>query len=68
MPKFEIDTNNLYLFEYDWPGNVRELRNLVERIAILSPNEKNENINMIIKESLKKVSINKSDIDRKSVV
>ena len=64
VPKFEIDTNNLYLFEYDWPGNVRELRNLVERIAILSPNEKNENINMIINESLKKVSINQSDISK----
>ncbi|MDP7540954.1 MAG: sigma-54 dependent transcriptional regulator, partial [Candidatus Pelagibacter bacterium] len=59
VPKFEIDINNPYLFEYDWPGNVRELRNLVERIAILSPNEKNDNINMIINESLKKVSINK---------
>ena len=66
VPKFEIDSNNLYLFEYDWPGNVRELRNLVERIAILSPNEKNENINMIINESLKKVSINKSDISEKN--
>ena len=66
VPKFEIDTNNLYLFEYDWPGNVRELRNLVERIAILSPNEKNENINMIINESLKKVSINKTDISEKN--
>ncbi len=62
VPKFEIDTNNLNLFEYDWPGNVRELRNLVERIAILSPNEKSENINMIINESLKKVSSNKIDI------
>jgi len=66
VPKFEIDTNNLYLFEYDWPGNVRELRNLVERIAILSPNEKNENINMIINESLRKVSINKIDISEKN--
>jgi len=66
MPKFEIDTNNLYLFEYAWPGNVRELRNLVERIAILSPNEKNENINMIIKESLKKISIKETDISEKN--
>lgn len=66
VPKFEIDTNDLYLFEYDWPGNVRELRNLVERIAILSPNEKNENINMIINESIKKVSINKTDISEKN--
>lgn len=62
VPKFKIDTNNSYLFEYDWPGNVRELRNLVERIVILSPNEKNENINMIIKESLKKVTIKQSGI------
>jgi len=66
VPKFEININNLYLFEYDWPGNVRELRNLVERIAILSPNEKSENINMIINESLKKVSINKSDTSEKN--
>jgi len=66
VPKFEIDTNNLHLFEYGWPGNVRELRNLVERIAILSPNEKNENINMIINESLKKVSMNKSDMSEKN--
>jgi two-component system nitrogen regulation response regulator NtrX len=66
VPKFKIDINNPYLFEYDWPGNVRELRNLVERIAILSPNEKNENINMIINESLKKVSINKLDMSEKN--
>ncbi|MGH9480722.1 MAG: sigma-54-dependent transcriptional regulator [Terriglobales bacterium] len=26
------------LAAYNWPGNVRELRNLVERIAILTPN------------------------------
>ena len=64
ISKLKIDTNNPYFFEYDWPGNVRELRNLVERIAILSPNEKNENINMIINESLKKVSINQSDISK----
>ena len=64
ISKLKIDTNNPYFFEYDWPGNVRELRNLVERIAILSPNEKNENINMIISESLKKVSINQSDISK----
>ena len=33
-------------------GNVRELRNLIERIAILSPNNE-EKISSIIKESLK---------------
>ena len=56
ISKLKIDTNNPYLFDYDWPGNVRELRNLVERIVILSPNEKNENVDIIIKESLKKFS------------
>ena len=62
ITKLKIDTNNPYLFEYDWPGNIRELRNMVERIAILSPNEKNENINMIINESIKKASINQSSV------
>ena len=56
ISKLNIDITNPYLIEYDWPGNVRELRNLVERIAILSSNEKNENINQIIKESLKKIT------------
>ena len=37
LKKLNIDTNNNYLLNYDWPGNVRELRNLIERIAILSP-------------------------------
>tara|TARA_B100001123_G_C15292678_1_gene1017990 strand:- start:708 stop:2069 length:1362 start_codon:yes stop_codon:yes gene_type:complete len=62
ISKLEIDSNNQYLFEYQWPGNVRELRNLVERIAILSPNENNENINQIINESLKKISTNQTNI------
>ena len=61
MTKLKIDTNNPYLYEYNWPGNIRELRNLVERIAILSPNDKKENINLIIKESLKKVSMREED-------
>jgi len=50
---FSIKDNN-YLLNYDWPGNVRELRNLVERIAILSPGDNNEKIIEIIKESLSK--------------
>ena len=52
LKKFNIDTNNQYLINYSWPGNVRELRNLIERIAILSPNN-DEKISSIIKESLK---------------
>ena len=52
LKKLEIDTNNNYLLNYEWPGNVRELRNLIERIAILSPDNKDK-ISSIIKESLK---------------
>ena len=52
LKKLDIDTSNGYLLNYDWPGNVRELRNLIERIAILSP-DTNEKISNIIKESLK---------------
>jgi len=52
LKKLNIDTNNNYLLNYDWPGNVRELRNLIERIAILSP-DNTDKISNIIKESLK---------------
>ena len=52
IKRFNIDTNNQYLINYNWPGNVRELRNLIERIAILSPVSE-EKISNIIKESLK---------------
>ncbi len=55
---FKIKDNN-YLLNYDWPGNVRELRNLIERIAILSPENNDEKIMNIIKESLSK-SLNES--------
>ena len=52
LKKLNIDTNDNYLLNYQWPGNVRELRNLIERIAILSP-VSSEKISNIIKESLK---------------
>ncbi|MDC0395829.1 sigma-54 dependent transcriptional regulator [Candidatus Pelagibacter sp.] len=52
LKKLDIDTNNAYLLNYEWPGNVRELRNLIERIAILSP-DSSDKISNIIKESLK---------------
>ena len=56
LKKLDISTTNNYLLNYEWPGNVRELRNLIERIAILSP-ENPEKIQNIIKESLKKNDI-----------
>ena len=52
LKELNIDTNNKYLINDDWPGNIRELRNLIERIAILSPDNE-EKIFNIIKESLK---------------
>ena len=52
LKKLNIDANNKYLLHYDWPGNIRELRNLIERIAILSP-DSDDKISNIIKESLK---------------
>ena len=53
LKNLKLDDNN-YLLNYDWPGNVRELRNLIERIAILSPGDDNERLMNIIKESLSK--------------
>ncbi len=47
-----IDENDSYILNHNWKGNVRELRNLIERIAILQPENK-EKISNIIKESLK---------------
>ena len=52
IKELEIDENNDYILNHDWKGNVRELRNLIERIAILQPENK-EKISNIIKESLK---------------
>jgi len=48
----KLDTNFDLFYKYDWPGNVRELRNLVERISILSLNEKVNNINQLVQDSL----------------
>ena len=63
LKNFEIDYNNHYLINYNWPGNVRELRNLIERIAILSPND-NEKASDIIKESLKSSTEDNIDIEK----
>ena len=52
IKELNIDENNSYILNHNWHGNVRELRNLIERIAILQPDNK-EKISNIIKESLK---------------
>ena len=62
LKKLDIDTNNNYLLNYEWPGNVRELRNLIERIAILLPNNPDK-ISSIIKESLKAPDIKNVPIE-----
>jgi len=52
----KFDTNFELFYKYDWPGNVRELRNLVERISILSINEKKIDINSLAKDALSQIS------------
>ncbi len=48
----QINTKNDMLYRYDWPGNIRELRNLVERITILSVNEKKDNTDKLLTDIL----------------
>tara|TARA_B100000700_G_C15055440_1_gene862572 strand:- start:2638 stop:4002 length:1365 start_codon:yes stop_codon:yes gene_type:complete len=52
IPQTKFDSNIDLFYKYDWPGNVRELRNLVERISILSQNEKKSDIDSLVKDSL----------------
>jgi len=59
----KLDTDLSLFYEYDWPGNVRELRNLVERISILSINEKKINIFSIVKDSLSQDKIDSGEAD-----
>ena len=56
IKNLDIDENNSYILNHQWHGNVRELRNLIERIAILQPENKDK-ISNIIKESLKSSSL-----------
>ncbi len=53
LKKFNVKPHYNYLIDYSWPGNVRELRNLIERIAILSPGNSEDKLLSIVKESLK---------------
>ena len=53
----KLDTELDLFYKYEWPGNVRELRNLVERISILSLNEKKSNVNQLIQDALSQKSL-----------
>jgi two-component system, NtrC family, nitrogen regulation response regulator NtrX len=67
IKELDIDENNSYILNHNWQGNVRELRNLIERIAILQPENK-EKISNIIKESLKNSNFdNKNEENKLSV-
>jgi two-component system nitrogen regulation response regulator NtrX len=59
----KLDTNFDLFYKYDWPGNVRELRNLVERISILSINEKSININQLVHDSLSHKNVEENTDD-----
>ena len=53
LKTFNLKPHYNHLINYIWPGNVRELRNLIERIAILSPGSSDDKILSIVKEALK---------------
>ena len=63
LKQFDLKNYINYLINYNWPGNVRELRNLIERIAILSPENSKENILNIVKESLKSTTSDAFDVN-----
>ena len=68
LKQFDLKNYINYLINYDWPGNVRELRNLIERIAILSPENSKENILNIVKESLKSTTPDTFDVNNTLLV
>ena len=63
-----LDTNYDLFYKYEWPGNVRELRNLVERISILSVNEKKININNLVQDALSQKNVKESSDSYGSVL
>ena len=64
----KLDTNFDLFYKYDWPGNVRELRNLVERVSILSSNEKKADIYNLINDSLIQKNIENNTDSAKNVL
>ena len=68
ISKTKLDTDFDLFYKYNWPGNVRELRNLVERISILSVNEKKMDINSLVRDSLSQKNINYESDSYESVL
>jgi sigma-54 dependent transcriptional regulator, flagellar regulatory protein len=50
------------LMQYEWPGNIRELANLIERMAIIYPNEQVDVVNLPEKFQHYKVPDENSDV------
>ena len=69
VSEIDIDTSNDNLYTYNWPGNVRELRNLIERISILSVNEKSIDTNKLINDILSENNVDevREDIIKKAM-
>ncbi len=63
-----LDTDFDLFYKYDWPGNVRELRNLVERISILSINEKKINVNNLVQDALAQRNVDSSSDSYENVL
>ena len=63
-----LDTNFDLFYQYNWPGNVRELRNLVERVSILSVNEKNINVNDLVQDALSQKKTKELDTSYSNVL
>ena len=47
IKELEVDESDNYILNHNWQGNVTELRNLIERIAILQPHNKDKLSNII---------------------
>jgi len=64
----KLDTSFDLFYKYDWPGNVRELRNLVERISILSLNEKSNNMNQLVQDALSQKNVSSNSENYENVL
>ena len=64
----KLDTDFDLFYKYEWPGNVRELRNLVERVSILSVNEKKINVNSLVQDALSQKKVNDDTSSYESVL